>query len=81
MRKFWLSTTRGCRGKQTELLFKAGVKRPGVAVDLGCGSGFQSIALANLGVARVHAFDASETPLTELRQRVGSERTDQLAGR
>ena len=40
----------------------------GVAVDLGCGSGFQSIALARLGF-RVLAIDFSERLLAELKTR------------
>jgi SAM-dependent methyltransferase len=40
----------------------------GKALDLGCGSGFQSIALAKLGF-RVLAVDMCETLLSELRSR------------
>jgi len=40
----------------------------GKALDLGCGSGFQSIALAKLGF-RVLAVDICETLLNELRNR------------
>lgn len=40
----------------------------GKALDLGCGSGFQSIALAKLGF-RVLAVDTCETLLNELRHR------------
>jgi SAM-dependent methyltransferase len=40
----------------------------GKALDLGCGSGFQSIALAKLGF-RVLAVDMCETLLNELRDR------------
>ena len=40
----------------------------GKALDLGCGSGFQSIALAKLGF-RVLAIDMCETLLNELRNR------------
>ena len=42
----------------------------GKALDLGCGSGFQSIALAKLGF-RVLAVDMCETLLNELRNRSG----------
>ena len=43
----------------------------GTAVDLGCGSGFQSIALAGRGF-RVRAIDLSETLLGELQEHAGS---------
>jgi len=43
----------------------------GLAVDLGCGSGFQSIPLANLGY-RVLAIDLCDTLLDELRTRSGA---------
>ncbi|MGA7324622.1 MAG: class I SAM-dependent methyltransferase [Rhodomicrobium sp.] len=39
-----------------------------LAIDLGCGSGFQSIALADLGFERVLAIDTSATLLAELRR-------------
>jgi SAM-dependent methyltransferase len=58
--------------EQSELLNRAGVTQPGVAVDLGCGPGFQSLALLELGATWVHAIDTSELLLTELRQRAGS---------
>ncbi|MEW6639452.1 MAG: class I SAM-dependent methyltransferase [Pseudomonadota bacterium] len=38
----------------------------GTAIDLGCGPGFQSIALAELGFDRVVAIDTSATLLQEL---------------
>lgn len=40
----------------------------GAAVDLGCGPGFQSVALADLGFAPVTALDASMALLGELRR-------------
>ncbi len=43
----------------------------GLAVDLGCGSGFQSLPLAESGY-RVLAVDLCETLLAELRKRAGS---------
>ena len=43
----------------------------GAAVDLGCGSGFQSLALADLGY-EVLAVDISARLLRDLRARVGS---------
>ncbi len=47
--------------------------RNGVALDLGCGSGFQSIPLAQLGF-RVLALDLSPTLLAELTPHNGSAR-------
>ncbi len=57
--------------EQTELLKDLGIDAPGIAMDLGCGSGFQSIALADLGAETVHAIDTSGTLLAELREHVG----------
>ena len=57
--------------EQRALLERLGVgssRASGLAVDLGCGSGFQSIALANLGF-RVLAIDFSERLLGELKTR------------
>jgi SAM-dependent methyltransferase len=42
------------------------------AVDLGCGPGFQTIALAQLGFSSVIAVDTSSELLDELRSHVGS---------
>src|SRR5262245_61447958 len=55
--------------EQQALLEKLGIGRleGGQAVDLGCGSGFQSIALARLGF-RVVAIDFSARLLQELRE-------------
>lgn len=56
--------------EQVDLLRQAGVAEPigtGVAVDLGCGSGFQSVALARLGYPAVLAVDSSAKLLAELR--------------
>jgi SAM-dependent methyltransferase len=44
----------------------------GVAVDLGCGPGFQTIALAELGFSPVVAIDTSAELLDELRSHAGS---------
>ncbi len=43
-----------------------------LAVDLGAGSGFQSIALADLGYRRVLAIDTSPKLLQELKTNVGT---------
>ena len=47
--------------------------RSGLAVDLGSGPGFQSIALADLGFAPVLAIDTSQTLLDELEQHRGGQ--------
>jgi SAM-dependent methyltransferase len=49
----------------------AGLRR-GPAIDLGCGPGFQTIALSELGFAPVIAVDTSKELLAELRTRSGS---------
>ena len=51
----------------------------GKALDLGCGSGFQSIALAKLGF-RVLAVDMCETLLNELRNRSAGRDIDAVQG-
>jgi SAM-dependent methyltransferase len=43
-----------------------------LAVDLGCGPGFQTIALAQLGFSPVIAIDTSADLLDELRSHIGS---------
>lgn len=50
-----------------------------VAVDLGCGSGFQSIALARLGF-RVVAIDFSRRLLAELNERARGLPVESIAG-
>lgn len=57
--------------EQAELLKLFGVGDPGHAVDLGCGSGFQAVALADLGAVTVHAIDISAALLAELRDHAG----------
>ncbi|MEU5963429.1 class I SAM-dependent methyltransferase [Micromonospora parva] len=55
--------------EQLGALRQAGVAEPnstGLAVDLGCGSGFQSVALARLGYPSVLAVDSSAKLLAEL---------------
>ncbi|RLP86651.1 class I SAM-dependent methyltransferase [Micromonospora sp. BL4] len=55
--------------EQLGALRRAGVAEPsgtGLAVDLGCGSGFQSVALARLGYPSILAVDSSAKLLAEL---------------
>jgi SAM-dependent methyltransferase len=46
-------------------------RQTALAADLGCGPGFQTIALAQLGFSPVIAVDTSSELLDELRSRVG----------
>jgi 2-polyprenyl-3-methyl-5-hydroxy-6-metoxy-1,4-benzoquinol methylase len=53
--------------EQQALLEELGAKgRSGLAIDLGCGPGYQSVALAGLGLSPVRAVDGSEVLLKEL---------------
>ena len=52
--------------EQRALLERFGLTGGGMAIDLGCGSGFQSVALADLGHAPVLAVDTSLALLAEL---------------
>jgi len=57
--------------EQRALLERLGISAPGAAsraLDLGCGSGFQSVALAELGF-RVRAVDLCEALLAQLEAR------------
>ena len=68
--------------EQRALLERLGVSaRPsgGLAVDLGCGSGFQSVALARLGF-RVLAVDFSRRLLAELNDRARGLPVEAIAG-
>jgi len=68
--------------EQHALLQRLGVGGPrggGVAVDLGCGSGFQTVALARLGF-RVVAVDFSQQLLAELAQRARGLPVEPVAG-
>src|SRR5581483_1514298 len=53
--------------EQRQLLEQCDIRGGELAVDLGAGSGFQSIALADLGFKRVVAIDTSPKLLAELR--------------
>jgi SAM-dependent methyltransferase len=57
--------------EQLELLRRLNVVRGELAVDLGAGSGFQSMALADLGFKRVLAIDTSAKLLEELQSNSG----------
>jgi len=52
--------------EQQALLEEMGVKGEGLALDLGCGPGYQAVALARLGYSPVRAVDGSEALLNEL---------------
>jgi SAM-dependent methyltransferase len=52
--------------EQQALLNELGVKGEGLALDLGCGPGYQAVALARLGYSPVRAVDGSEILLNEL---------------
>jgi SAM-dependent methyltransferase len=68
--------------EQRALLERLGVTaRPsaGLAVDLGCGSGFQTVALARLGF-RVLAIDLSRRLLAELTRRARGLPVEAIAG-
>lgn len=54
-------------GAQAKILRRAGIGSPGVAIDLGCGPGFQTYALSALGAREVHAIDTSAELLGELK--------------
>ena len=52
--------------EQQALLEEIGIKGEGLALDLGCGPGYQTVALARLGYSPVRAVDGSEALLKEL---------------
>ena len=54
--------------EQQALLEEMSVKGEGLALDLGCGPGYQAVALARLGYSPVRAVDGSEALLNELAQ-------------
>ena len=67
--------------KYQDYFERAGIspRSGGKALDLGAGSGFQSIALAGLGF-EVLAVDTSETLLKELRIRAGEQKVRPVPG-
>lgn len=67
--------------EQRKLFEDAGVTPVpfGCAIDLGCGSGFQSFALSELGY-RVLAIDSSERLLRDLAEKVGSQEIETKVG-
>ncbi len=70
----WMRGGYDARVRENRSLFEgAGIlpRKGGKALDLGCGSGFQSVALAELGFEAA-SVDSSETLLRELRERTGA---------
>lgn len=51
---------------QEALLRQVITAPPGRCLDLGCGSGYQTLALVQMGATEVHALDTSEALLAEL---------------
>lgn len=66
--------------EQVALLGKAGVTNPTIAVDLGCGPGFQTFALASMGAHQVHAIDTSTRLLEELQSHMTTEPVQTIHG-
>ena len=58
--------------EQLELLARLNIAPGALAIDLGAGSGFQSMALADLGFESILALDTSSRLLQELRTNCGS---------
>jgi SAM-dependent methyltransferase len=78
----WMHGDYDSKVREHQLFFeRAGIlpRSGGKALDLGSGSGFQSLALANLGF-EVLAVDTSETLLQELRDRTQSRRIRPVLG-
>jgi len=78
----WMRGDYDARVRDCLTLFEeAGVspRSSGRALDLGCGSGFQSMALAELGFA-VLSVDTSSVLLEELRNRAGKREIQPLLG-
>ncbi len=66
--------------EQRQLLERLGIGAADLAVDLGAGSGFQSLALADIGFKRVVAIDTSGKLLTELRTNRASRPVETVHG-
>lgn len=68
--------------EQRDLLSRLlhGSAHSGIAVDLGCGPGFQSFALADLGYSPVLAVDTSTTLLGELERHRGQREIRPVCG-
>jgi len=58
--------------EQQALLQELGVHGSGLAIDLGCGPGYQAVALAKLGFSPVMAVDGSQILLDELQSHTKS---------
>ena len=58
--------------EQQALLEELGIKGSRLAIDLGCGPGYQAVALARLGFSPVMAVDGSQTLLDELQSHTKS---------
>jgi SAM-dependent methyltransferase len=68
--------------EQKALLMELGLRagRHGTAIDLGCGPGYQSAALADLGFSRVIAVDTSQALLDELAAQKGPRPIEPVLG-
>jgi SAM-dependent methyltransferase len=64
--------------EQRELLLRLQIAPGELAVDLGAGSGFQSMALADIGFKHVLAIDTSAKLLDELKSNCGKRRVDAI---